>query len=300
MAWWEGFRRVYFGTTEVSPARDPVRAARAPIRTFNARTDALFSQGIPERQREDRHGEDDFHQVPDEEPDPAATLVIEDLRREIAELEARARQRRGSDDPGRSLLPFHRDEDDDEPDPLELMYDFSSSVPGGPRDTAASPAPAASRTGCSSQQKDLLDPDEGTIPDFDGSFSCDPANGEDENTSRNRNGEFSDDLIQSSDERFSMEGLPNHRLGKLWVTFQRVYFLRTRGREKGFSSPQRHCAGSYTPRRAFSSMGSSSHEATMRLMLHQSTFNGRPVALWNGCDSKGKELSSEIGTGSTC
>ncbi len=76
---------------------------------------------------------------------------LEDLRREIAELEARARRCRGSDDSGRFLLPFHRDEDDDEPDPLELMYDFSTSVPGGPRGTAAAPAPAASRTGRSFQ-----------------------------------------------------------------------------------------------------------------------------------------------------
>ncbi len=92
MALWEGLRRVYVGTTELSPARDPVRAARAPIRIFNERTEALSSQGLPEGHHGERHGEDTLYLVPDDEPDPAVTLVIADLRREIAELEARARR----------------------------------------------------------------------------------------------------------------------------------------------------------------------------------------------------------------
>jgi hypothetical protein len=201
MALWEGLRRVYFGTAELSPARDPARAARAPIRTFNARTDALFSQGISEGQRDDRLGESDSHLVPpDEEPDPVVALEIDDLRREIAELEARARLRRGPDDSGRPLLPFRLEEDDDEPDPRELMSDFSSSAHGCPRVTAVeSVPPAASRNCSSSQQQDYLDHDEGTIPEFDGFSSGEPANGEDENKSSNRNGEFLDSVIQSSD-----------------------------------------------------------------------------------------------------
>jgi hypothetical protein len=197
MALWEGLRRVYFGTTEVSPARDPVCAARAPIRTFNARTEILSSQGISEEQHETRHDGESPHHVPDDEPDPAITLEIEDLRREIAVLEARTRRRRAPDDSEQPLLPPYHDEDDDEPDPLELIYDFSTSATDGPRISARERSSAAPRTGHSSQQEDTLHPGEEAMPDncaitkqpdavryrharSGGSHLCDPANGEEE------------------------------------------------------------------------------------------------------------------------
>jgi hypothetical protein len=199
MALWEGLRRVYFGTTELSPARDPVLAARAPIRYFNERTEVLFSQGVRER-----YNDETLHLVLDDEPDPAATLVIADLRREIAELEARARRRRAPDDSGRPPLPSHHDEDDDEPDPIELLYDFTTGGPGVSRDAADTPPSDTSRKGQTTQQVNQLHLDEETIltnscdARFDKSPICDSANGEDEETIPVRNGEFLGDTAQSS------------------------------------------------------------------------------------------------------
>jgi hypothetical protein len=205
MALWEGLRRVYFGTIELSPARDPVRASRSPIRIFNERTDALYAQGLPERPHEERHDDDTLHRVPNDELDPTVTLEIADLRREIAELEARARRRRGPNDSGRPHLSFHTDEDDDDPDPIELLYDFATGVSDFPQAVSGAAPAATTRADQASQEEDHLPPDEDmtlknlyTATDkwgaaiemqpesarpklrFDESLICDPANGEDE------------------------------------------------------------------------------------------------------------------------
>jgi hypothetical protein len=152
MALWEGLRRVYFGTTEVSPARDPTRTSRAPIRTFNARTETMSSQSV----QEGIHDEDTLHHVPDDEPDPVATRGIADLRREIADLEARARRRRSLDGSGRPLLPYQREDDDDDPDssdPRGILNPESSSSDVS-RGTASETTVAAPRSGTPPRQED--------------------------------------------------------------------------------------------------------------------------------------------------
>jgi hypothetical protein len=214
MALWEGLRRVYFGTTELSPARDPVRASRSPIRIFNERTEVLSAQGISEGHHGERHDEETLHLVPNDESDPAVTLVIEDLRREIAELEARARRRRRPGDSVRPLLPYRTDEDDDEPDPIELLYDFTTNVSDCSQAVSGAPSTATTRVGQAPQDEDQSCLDEDAMltklceatdkweaalamqpeaarpwPGFDGSLICDPSNGEDEENVQLGNGE---------------------------------------------------------------------------------------------------------------
>jgi hypothetical protein len=54
--------------------------------------------------------------IPNDPDDPVVAREIEELRREIAELEARARRHRTHPDSGAPLLHFRREDDDDEPD----------------------------------------------------------------------------------------------------------------------------------------------------------------------------------------
>ena len=53
--------------------------------------------------------------------------IMNNLRQEIAELEERARRSRRQDGSGRPLPPYRTDEDDDEPDPIDLLYDFTTN-----------------------------------------------------------------------------------------------------------------------------------------------------------------------------
>ena len=134
---WEGLRRVYFGVIEFSPTRGPL-SNRCP--DFQASTSVLFAHDSP-------RGAPVV--IPHE---PVEDREIAALRREIAELEERARRYRQTEGGLSSLLSFRDDDEDDESSsspvlPLVLVVVTGSRVTSV---TSATTPAASSRTSKSS------------------------------------------------------------------------------------------------------------------------------------------------------
>ncbi len=145
------------------------------------------------------------------------TREIADLRSETAELEARARRRRGLDGSGRTILPYQREDDDDDPDSSDLRGRLNpeSSSSDFSRGTASETTAAAPRSGIPPRKGDELMSDEALILKTlwmatgkngrsDDSPLRESANGEGEKVekeSRFRNGEFLGEPAQPSNSR---------------------------------------------------------------------------------------------------
>jgi hypothetical protein len=185
MALWEGLRRVYFGIQEAETIREPAQYVQPRASDPSAIEDILFPREVTGFLRDFAPADT----IPLDPDDPIVAREIEELRREIAELEARARRHRTHPDSGVPFLHFRRGDDDDEPDNAP-----GPSISANPLPRASGESPICRATETTPNNTFTSDPSHSATSNecdrssdvyffsngFDQSAACDFSNGEDD------------------------------------------------------------------------------------------------------------------------